>query len=266
MSSSSFSQIINSLQRKGDYFEIQIPATWMQGRASFGGLVAALGVEALQQTLGTTIPLRTAQVAFSGPVGDGLLRIETTILRQGRSVTSMRADLIQGEQIACTVLACFGASRESALSVAAPTRPNVKSPDESFHFPRVEGLTPKFLDHFDIRLAEGVRPFTGGNDKIHGIWARFFDAGPASMAHIIALADTPPPIPLTMLSSPANGSSLTWSLEFLSDDIQANADDWWYVRAELTQCSQGYNQQRYSIWSPSGQAIALATQVMTVFA
>jgi len=266
MSSSSFSQIINSLQRKDDYFETQIPATWMQGRASFGGLVAALGVEALQQTLGTAIPLRTAQVAFIGPVGDGLLRIETTILRQGRNVTSMRADLIQGEQVACTVLACFGASRESVLSVSAPARPEVKSPEESYCFPRKEGLTPKFLDHFDIRLAEGERPFTSGSDKNHGIWVRFNEPGPASMAHIIALADTPPPIPLSMLSAPANGSSLTWSLEFLTDDIQANADEWWYVRAELTQCSNGYNQQRYSIWSPSGEAIAFANQVMAVFA
>ena len=266
MSSPSFSEIINSLQRKDDYFETRIHSSWMQGRASFGGLVAALGVEALQQTLDTAIPLRTAQVAFIGPVGDGPLRIETRILRQGRNVTSMRADLIQGEQVACTVMACFGASRDSVLSVPAATRPEVKGPDESYNFPRVEGLTPKFLDHFDIRLAEGDRPFTSGKNTHHGIWVRFNDPGPASMAHLIAIADTPPPIPLSMLSAPANGSSLTWSLEFLTDDIQANAHEWWYVRAELTQCSQGYNQQRYSIWSPSGQAVALANQVMTVFA
>lgn len=269
-SKDSFNSVIESVKPQGEHFVAQVTAAWMQGRASFGGLVAAMGVEAMQQALINNghqqHPLRGLQVLFVGPVGVDPVRIETQLLRKGKNVTSMRADLIQAGQVCCSVMACFGASRQSMLNVGVIDRPDVPAPEtlEPFHY--VEGVTPKFTQQFDMRWAEGDRPFTNCQSRTHGIWTRFFEEGEASIAHVIAIADIPPPVGLSMLTEPANGSSLTWSLEFLGDEWQANMHDWWYVRTELAQCSQGYAQQKYIIWAPSGQPIAIASQVMTVFA
>lgn len=269
MSSKTFNQILEGVSKKGEHYEAQIPTSWMQGRASFGGLVAALGVEAMQQTLQEAsqeaLPLRALQVLFAGPIGEEPIRIETTKLRQGKNVTSMRADLIQGGNVGCSVMACFGASRVSELSLAAKSMPIVADPESLKPFQYVEGKTPTFTQHFDMRWAEGDSPFTGCKERTHGIWTSFHEKGPASIAHLIAIADIPPPIGLSMITTPTAGSSLTWSLEFLGDEWQANADDWWYVRTELAQSSQGYGQQTYSIWTPDGKPVALGRQVMTVF-
>jgi len=273
MSSKTFNQILNGVSKQGDHYEAQIPRSWMQGRASFGGLVTALAVEAMQQALyqgggqqaGQKLPLRALQVLFVGPVGEQPIRIETTKLRQGKNVTSMRADLIQDGNVSCSVMACFGASRVSELSLEAKKMPIVADPESLKPFQYVEGKTPSFTQYFDMRWAEGDSPFTGCKERTHGIWTCFHEKGPASIAHLIAIADIPPPIGLSMLTTPAVGSSLTWTLEFLGNEWQANADGWWYVRTELAQSSQGYSQQTYSIWTPDGKPVALGRQVMTVF-
>lgn len=269
-SKDTFNSVIDSVKPDGEHFVAQVSVAWMQGRASFGGLVTALGVEAMQQALinegHQQQPLRALQVLFVAPVGAEPVQIQTQLLRQGKNVTAMRADVIQEGQVCCSVMACFGASRQSKLAVAVGERPNVAAPEtlEPFHY--VEGVTPRFTQQFDMRWAEGDKPFTNCQSTTHGIWTRFFDEGDASIVHLIGIADIPPPIGLSMLTEPANGSSLTWSLEFLGDHWEANRHDWWYVRTQLAQCSQGYAQQKYTIWAPDGQPVAIASQVMTVFA
>lgn len=273
MSSQTFNQVLGSVNKKDDHYEARIPPSWTQGRACFGGLVAALAVEAMQQALyqgagaqaQQKLPLRALQVLFVGPIGAQPIRIETTTLRQGKNVTSMRADLIQDGNIGCTVTACFGATRASELSVEAKAIPKVTDPESLKPYTYVEGKAPPFAQYFDMRWAEGDTFFTGCKDRTHGIWTRFHEKGPASIVHLITIADICPPMGLSMLTAPAAGSSLTWSLEFLGDVWQANADDWWYVRVELDQHSQGYGQQSYSIWTPDGKPVALGTQVVTVF-
>ena len=52
--------------------EITIPAEWAQGRASFGGLVAALQYEALRAQVPADRPLRALAITFVGPVAPGV--------------------------------------------------------------------------------------------------------------------------------------------------------------------------------------------------
>ncbi|MCL6415080.1 thioesterase family protein [Aestuariirhabdus sp. Z084] len=265
MSTGSFNQMMASIQGQQDQFEAHIFPSWLQGRAAFGGLIAALGVEALLKSQEHPKPLRSIQVLFSHPVAEGTVQIRTQLLRQGKSVSSLRADISQQGQFCCSVTASFGASRNSAISVDAEPLPQLTPPESLQPFPFIAGVVPDFIQHFDMRWAKGNYPFTNCQQTTHGIWARFREQGPASLSHLIAMADIPPPIPLSMLSQPANGSSLTWSLEFLGDGFEANMEDWWHVETRLQQCSQGYAQQAYKIWAPNGQPVALGTQVMTVF-
>ncbi|OUS31922.1 hypothetical protein A9Q99_02180 [Gammaproteobacteria bacterium 45_16_T64] len=266
MSGSTFNDIIAGVKGEGGEFKAQIPATWMQGRATFGGLVAAVAVEALRKTLGDNKPLRAIQVLFVAPVGIEPIDIKVKTLREGRNVTSMQAEVIQEGGVCCSVLASFGAARESVLSVSAPQRPKVSPPEELSPFVYVEGKTPGFTKNFDMRWAKGARPFSACKDTEHGIWTRFTEPGAASILHLIALADIPPPIGISMLSNFAPGSSLTWSLEFVDDIWEAQVDDWWYIKTELAHMSHGYGHQEYEIWAPDGKPVALGRQVMTVFA
>jgi len=48
--------------------QIEIPPTWGQGRATYGGLVAALLLARLVGVVGTARVLRSVTVSFVGPV------------------------------------------------------------------------------------------------------------------------------------------------------------------------------------------------------
>ncbi|HEB28985.1 MAG TPA: thioesterase family protein, partial [Porticoccus sp.] len=155
MSGATFNQLIESVQGNNGVFEARVSASWLQGRAAFGGLIAALAVEAMRQAPEATHPLRAIQVLFSSPVAEGSVNIETQVLRQGRSVTTMRADLSQQGQICCSVMASFGASRSSTLAVSASSRPEVGPPEALESFPFIAGVVPDFLQNFEVRWAKG---------------------------------------------------------------------------------------------------------------
>ena len=51
-----FSELLDAVRRSPD--ELVIPAQWAQGRASFGGLVAALQYEAMRARVPAERPVR----------------------------------------------------------------------------------------------------------------------------------------------------------------------------------------------------------------
>ena len=83
--------------------------------------------------------------------------------------------------------------------------------------------------------------------------------------HVVAMADYIPPIGLTYLSKLCAGSSLTWMLEFLSEDVNGLSMENWRVDAAMVAASDGYTNQSVMIWGPQGQPLALSRQSMVVF-
>src|SRR5699024_7353150 len=63
-----------------------IPAGWTQGRACFGGLIAAIMYRRLQ-ALVPDRPPRSLFVSFVGPVAAGDIELNAEVLRTGGSVT-----------------------------------------------------------------------------------------------------------------------------------------------------------------------------------
>jgi len=65
----------------------------MQGRTTYGGLSAALCLKAAEG-LAEGAALRSAQIAFVGPVG-GDVRIKTDVLRRGKSAVYINAVMLK---------------------------------------------------------------------------------------------------------------------------------------------------------------------------
>src|SRR6516225_10431901 len=87
-----FSQMIAALERPADHFTIALPSDWLQGRTAYGGLSAALCLQATLRTFPDLPPLRSAQFSFIGPA-TGALRVTANMLRQGKSTAFTSADL-----------------------------------------------------------------------------------------------------------------------------------------------------------------------------
>lgn len=263
MSTTSFSQLVAGVTATdGDRWRVTIPADWMQGRTTYGGLSAALCLQAVQQQFPELPPLRAAQINFIGPAG-GEIEIEVNVLRQGRSVTYIMASATLDGQIATHAVFCFGASRESRLDADYTIAPNVPNVDAAGPFFTAAGA-PVFTQHFECKLASGGQPVTGSDEHEHHIWVRHKDTEATGIPAMLGIADMPPPAVLPMFSEPAPISSMTWSLNFLSDDFTV-ADNWWLIRTAAENARHGYSSQDMQIWNEAGELVISAQQSVAVF-
>jgi acyl-CoA thioesterase len=261
-----FSDLIEQL-RQSPARQVTLPATWNQGRAVFGGLIAGLLYEGMRLEVEAERLVRSFSISFVGPVAaDVPLRVEARVLRQGRAVTQVQAHALQGDEVMAVALASFGAGRESRLRVPPVPAPEVKTPGNCETTPFVPGISPSFAQHFDTRWAIGSYPYTGVDHRAMGGWMRFREPqSEISEAHLLGLIDAWPPAILPLLTEQAPISTLTWSLDFIHPLPAMQADDWLLYRAVIDHVRDGYNQSHAHVWTRDGDLIALSRQTVTVF-
>ncbi|RZU02914.1 acyl-CoA thioesterase [Rivibacter subsaxonicus] len=268
-----FGQLLALRQREADGVRFTITTDWLQGRTTFGGLIAALGVQAmLDCSEGTSMPLRALQTNFVGPVGAGETTVKVQQLRAGKNTRQMQATVLQrgasgAEAVAAVLLATFGAARSSTLPALLPRAPAIAvGPEQAIRFPQIEGVTPAFIRHFDLRWAEGAPPYTGGQGWDTSMYLRLRDDdGVHPEVLIVLLADVPPTPAIGQLRSPAPASSVTWALELRpTAAIEPGAP--WRIDMDTLAAADGYINQRGRLWTPAGELAALAYQVVAVYA
>jgi len=264
-----YSQVLAGLRSHDGGWTAEVPASWAQGRTIFGGLQAALAVRAMRDLVPQAVPLRVLQASFIAPIAPGPVRIEANVLRRGKSVTQIEARVLDQGQTACLLFGVFGEARASALDIKPP-RPVLPPAEAAKPFTYVEGIAPAFTQHVATRWLGGVSIFQGSEEPRTGIYVGFRDepyAGPGALgeAQIIGYADIVPTPGLSMLKQPTMASSLTWTLELLSDDFGPAREGLWLMDTEVTAGSHGYLNQSATLWSPEGEAVALSRQSVVVF-
>jgi acyl-CoA thioesterase len=252
-----FADLMRAVENVGDAIAVDLPEDWAQGRTAFGGLTAALCVEAAHRAHADLPMLRSAQFVFAGPAS-GRLVARPTVVRAGKSATIISVTLDGEAGPATRALLSFGAARESQVAhtrIAAPDAPDRGTCTRYF----IEGREPKFARHFDVRLAAGSRPV----EPHFLLWARHGDAsGTHPETAFIALADAPPPAAFATFPKIAPISTLTWSLELLS---RTAPDAWVKIATESEVAADGYSAQTSSFWSEDGRPIAVARQTVALF-
>jgi acyl-CoA thioesterase len=260
-----FSQTLASIQPRQSGWRAVIGEDWSQGRATFGGMVAALGNEAMRRLVPADRELRGLETTFVGPALCGEVGMDAEILRVGKAVTIARARVWSDGKIAATLTGIYGAARATALSmtptVAAGVRPALELPDRS-------GAAmggPSFVRHFAYRWAEGTAPFAGSSLRTAKIYVRHQDPAPLTESHVVALIDCIPSVVLQLMSTPAPSSSLTWTVQFLRHDFSFAPEAWWRIDAEVNSAGSGYSCESCLLLDPNGAPAAVARQMVAVF-
>lgn len=259
-----YSELMAGLKRgQAGRIEATIPDEWMQGRTTYGGLTAALCLEAALELV-PDMPVRAAQVAFIGPVGGDVV-ISPTVLRRGKSSAFVNADLVSEEGVMARCIFTFGARRQSALDQASRDRPDVKGPEAYESFFR-DGRRPKFAHNFNVRLAKGAPPVSGADRGDVTLWLRHKDEGALYNATtLLSIADAPPPAAMSMMREPGPISSMTWMAEFLTDAI-STTEGWFLVHHEAQATKDGYSSQSMRMWNADGKPMMIGRQTIAVFA
>jgi acyl-CoA thioesterase len=235
---------------------------WLQGRATFGGLLAALCLEAAYRAFGDLPPLRSAQFCFMGPAG-GEITLTPSMLRRGKSVCFAGVDLAGDSGLAARAVLGFGAPRPSATRHSGLPAPSVPPPDQCGPF--FGDTEPTFAQHFAYKHAGGPKPLSGASDPEFLVWLRHNDVRAGlSLPALVALADAPPVAALTLVESSSPISTMTWMLDVLADP---RTDDgrWFLVRTRADTVRDGYASHAINVWTASGRPILAGRQNVAVF-
>ncbi|MGQ3179444.1 MAG: acyl-CoA thioesterase domain-containing protein, partial [Blastomonas fulva] len=107
-------QTLASLVPADTGWTVTIPSCWMQGRTAYGGLSSALAHHAARLAVPDAPPLRSAQVAFVGPLA-GEVTINCDLLRRGRNTAFVETKIRSDEGLGFIGTFIFMSKRESRI-------------------------------------------------------------------------------------------------------------------------------------------------------
>jgi len=227
---------------------------WLQGRTAYGGASSAVALTAIKAACPDLPPLRSAQIAFVGPLS-GSVEAQPTLLRRGKNSAFVGCDVIGADGLGLKALFLFMASRASAIDHLDLPVPAIEPPGTRMI---TEGLAPGFLDNFE--LSGWVR----GGGRI-ARWCRLRERdGLPPEVELVAIADALPPAAMSLIDGWGPISTTTWQLNLVTDDI-ATRDGWWLLEATTLHAGNGSSSQSMTIWNRDGRAIATATQSVALF-
>lgn len=253
-------QIIESLEAIEGGWRGTIPATWLQGRTCYGGLSAALALWAAQNSDTDLPPLRSALVAFIGPLS-GEVAIRASRLRRGRNAAFIQTDVESEAGLGLRATFVFMGPVGSQVDHQIDTAPAfpVPAPDtKTFtgHSAAIFRQNFELLDRRDktVGPAEWLR------------WVRLVERdGVDPMVELMTVADCLPPAALKLVGGAAPVSSMTWQLNILAS-APTTTDGWWLLRSSTNYAKNGSSSQAMAIWNADGMPIADQMQSVAIFA
>jgi acyl-CoA thioesterase len=256
-----YTDLMTALAPTETGFTAHVTDDWRQGRTTYGGLSAALCLEAALKAAPDAPPLRSGQFAFVGPAA-GELEIRTEVLRRGKSTLFMGVDLIGEQGPATRAILTFGAARESRISHRQLPAPALGGPADAVDF-FPQGAGPNFTQQFEFKLAGGT-PIGQSGAPDFLVWIRHKDPAARSLAALIALADALPPPAVTLFPERAPISTMTWSLDVLAEP-SPDDDGWRLMKSRADTVLEGYSAQDMAVWDTAGTPLIVARQNVAVF-
>lgn len=235
-------------------------AAWMQGRTLYGGASALIAYTAAVRAHPDLPPLRAAQIAFAGPVGE-TFAVRTSVLRAGRNVTQIRSELLVEGDAGLAATFVFGASREpNALHPAPKADPWPGAPEEQETLPGPEGL--HFIRNFELRRAQEE---TGAGVPLVRRWIRLKDEGVLDpVSRLVLIGDTLPPGSMRAMRRRGPLSSVNWSFNVLDPEAETRGG-WWLAETASDHADLGYSSERLRLWDASGRLVMVGMQAAAIF-
>lgn len=237
-----------------------IPADWMQGRTAYGGISSALALHAAQQCEPDLPPLRSAQIAFIGPLA-GAVTVTATKLRRGRNAAFIQADVASAAGLGLRATFVFMADQPSKIGYADGVTTDRRPPpdDAALYTGPDEFFTGNFnfLDIRDDRVgaAEYLR------------WTRLRARERLDpMTELLAIADGLPPAAFKLFDKGVQVpvSSLTWIVNLLTP-APSTTGGWWLLGASAGFAKNGCSSQVMNVWNADGTLIAQGMQSVAIF-
>lgn len=237
-----------------------IPADWMQGRTGYGGLTAALALEAALRAQPDLPPLRSAQIGFIGPVSNEI-EVSVRLLRRGRTAAFIEAELSCAGQLGLKALFIFMTALDSAIDHAGGQAPAAPAPEDAVPV-RPHPDPTFFTRQLDYRYAAPKRD-TREPDLLR--WVRLAERENLHpMVELMAIGDALPPAAMALFDKPGPISSMSWMINILAAEPQTR-DGWYLTRSTADHARHGSSSQLMQLWTTDGHPVAEGMQSVAIF-
>jgi acyl-CoA thioesterase len=256
----------------GSSFDLDIHPLWTVGDKPNGGfLLALLGRAAAQAVAlpsGSTWDVQSATVTYLAAPALSAAEIRTTVLRQGRTASHVRAVLVQDERTlvdAVLVLSALGPGTEPRYNDLASLR--IPEPDQCVRLsPQTpEGVPVGVLVTTDLRLDPSTvptaPPHAGAEPPVAELrgWLRFADGREPDAAALLYFVDAIPPATL-LIGSTGWVPTLSMSVYVRAKP----APGWLGIRFTAHLVAAGTVDETCTLWDRQGHVVAQATQLARV--
>jgi acyl-CoA thioesterase len=235
---------------------------WSAPRGPNGGYLAAIVLRAMEaEVADPEREPRSLTCHFLRPPGDGPVRVEVAVEREGRSVTVVSARLLQEDRACVVALGALARDFPGAPEYTAPA-PDAPSPDAVAPFPTFDGAPP-IAHRLEMRPVFGAMPFSGAGEAVTGGWLRLAEPERAAAPTIAFYADAWLPAPFPRLSAPVAAPTIDLTVHFRAPGAVAALAPDAHVLARFTSTTstEGFFEEDGELWAPDGTLLAQSRQL-----
>lgn len=258
----SFSQVLAEAGGELGARSYAVPEDWHQGRTAYGGFSGALALATAREAVPDLPPLRSAQIAFVGPLyGD--VDARARVLRRGKNATWASVELLKDGAVGLAASFVFMGPVESSLHLNDCAPPADLIPVDEAAELQPGGFAPTFLkNHFDVRHALPRR----AEKRPEMCWwvrPKAHAALDPTLSAVLS-ADGVPPAVMPLMYPGVMVSSMTWQINMLTP-TPTTWDGWWLLRSAGNYAEAGCSSQQMQLWNAEGAPILNAMQSVALF-
>jgi acyl-CoA thioesterase len=248
----------------GSAFAAEVSPDWRAGRGPHGGYLAAMMLRALVETVADPERApRSLTVHYARAPEPGPVRIETTIERAGRSLSTLSARMERDGSLIALALAAFSVPW-SAPEISELPPPDVAAPD-----PRRRSELPVAAPHFTRQLVLQPRleaaPFQGSDGPMDfTAWVGLADPRPLDALSLAFFCDALLPAVFMRLADPSVVPTVDLTVHFRSsmpDPAAGDPQQLCLARMSTRVIHEGFFEEDGVIWAADGTVLAQSRQL-----
>lgn len=261
-------ELFSEMSEARSEYTLIVDDTWTQGRTLYGGVSAALTYKAAEHLITDGRAVRSFHCNFIGPISAGEeIKVKAEILRTGKNVTQIVAQVFQNDRVCTMSQICFGVKRSSKLDSQAADSHNMDVPKKRLFLPQIPKIVPNFIQHFDMSIDKGSLGFGKSDEAVLHGWNRFKKTpSQFGIAELILLMDAWPPTMYQLMRIPAPASTMSWDVEFIQPELSLEPKQWFASETQARHIKDGYGHEEGQFWDEKGNLLALSRQVVAIFA
>ncbi len=244
---------------------VVFPERWTMGPGfAHGGYLMSVALAAASRVAPKPDPI-TMSAHFVRPGKVGEATVSTRLIKSGRSLATVEADVIQSGEVDIATITTFGDLSDAGDILFQSVEPPDLAPRERCikapggDDPRV----PRMSDNIDLRLTPDSTAWTTGerleNATMSG-WLRFADSRPIDIVSLPMFADALPPPVFNV------GAFAPWTPTIeLTIHIRRRPDtEWLGVWFHTDLIGGTFFESSGTLWDDSGNLVAMSRQLQLI--